>query len=167
MAVAVVIHPSGAGAEFVRPPKPGLLRHIRKRSIAIVVEQVILPQRRDENIVVAVIVEIADRNAHAVHFHGESGLPRYISKSSVVIVVIQREGGMPSRVSWPRSAIYKKNVQPAVVVVIQKRHAWAHRFGQPLFTEGTVVVDEVNPRGSRHIFKLRRSITSGTKRALL
>ena len=94
MAVAVVIDPGRARAEFVWSPEAGLLCHISEGAVAIVVEQVILAERSDEDVVVAVVVVVADGNAHAEHFDGETCFARHVGECPVVIVVIEGERGV-------------------------------------------------------------------------
>ena len=44
----------------------------------------------------------------------------------------------------PVLPVDQQNVGPAVVVVVDESAAGAHGFGQPLFSEGSVVVGEVD-----------------------
>src|SRR5258708_35534595 len=46
--------------------------------------------------------------------------------------------------SGPVCAIHQENVGIAIVVVVNECAAWTHGFGQPLFSEGPVVVGEVD-----------------------
>ena len=45
-AVAVVIHPGGAGGKFIRSPEPRGFGHICEGAVAIVVEEMALAERR-------------------------------------------------------------------------------------------------------------------------
>ena len=57
--VLVVIHPRGAGAEFVGPEEAGLLRDVLEDAV-VVAKQKALPERAHEQIVIAVVIEITD-----------------------------------------------------------------------------------------------------------
>ena len=48
-AVAIVVNPGGAGREFVWPPHARRLRHVGERPVAVVVEQMALAERGDED----------------------------------------------------------------------------------------------------------------------
>jgi hypothetical protein len=155
-AVAVVIHPRRARAEIVRSPKAGLSRHVGKRAVAIVAEEMILTERGDENIVAAIVVVIADRHAHSKHLDRQASFRRHVGKGSVVIVVIKRGMRRVIVMLWPIGAVYEENVLPAVVVVIEKRHAGAHRLRQKFLSVRAVVVREMNSRRSSDVFKVNR-----------
>ena len=60
-AVAIVVNPSSAGREFVRTPHAGGLCHLGKGAVSVVVKQMALAERSDEDIVEAVVVVVADR----------------------------------------------------------------------------------------------------------
>ena len=67
MAVTVVVHPGGAGAELLDSPQTRLLRDVGEGAIAVVAKKPALAQRGDKQVVVAVVVVIAHGHAHAVH----------------------------------------------------------------------------------------------------
>jgi len=48
-------------------------------------------------------------------------------------------------VAGPVHAVHKKNVRPAVIVVINEGHTRSHGFGKKFLPEGAIVVDEVEP----------------------
>ena len=66
-AVAVIVDPGGAGREFVRPPQSRRLGHVGESAVAVVVEEMALTERGDVEVVEAVVVVIADRDAEAEH----------------------------------------------------------------------------------------------------
>src|SRR5580698_1481204 len=150
-AVAIVIHPSRAGGELVRPPKPGRLSDVSKSSVAIVVEKMALADRSYENVVESVVVVIADGDAESEERNAEPGLTGHVGESAVMIIVVELQRARAVRmmqrgVSRPVLPVDQQNVGPSVVVVIDERAAGTHGFGKPLFAEGSVVVREVNGR---------------------
>ncbi len=66
LAVAIVVKERRGRAEFVRSPQPRLLRNVSKGSVVIIVEQMVLPERGDEQIIVSVIVVVADCHPETV-----------------------------------------------------------------------------------------------------
>ena len=46
-----------------------MLSHIGKRAVAVVAKEVALPKAGDKNIVVAVVIVIADGHAQSVHLN--------------------------------------------------------------------------------------------------
>ena len=98
----------------------------------------------DVDVVVAVVVVVADGAAHAVHLDVEAGLTRYVGKSSVVVVVVERGVGLARAVAGPVHGIDEENVLPAVVVVVDEADAAAHGFRQIFLAEGAAVVLEMN-----------------------
>ena len=103
-----------------------------------------MAERGDEDIVEAVVVVIADGNAHAKHFNGEASFLRDVSECAVVIVVIEGQRGAMAFLAGPVFSVDQEDVLPTVVVVIEESDAGAHCFGQPFFTGGGVVVSEVD-----------------------
>ena len=106
--------------------QPGLLRHIGKNALAIVVIQNVLTPAGDEDVVETVIVVVAHRNTCRPYTAAKAGLGGDILKSSIPVVVIQAD----CRLRWsrvgPSAARQHHDVLPAVVVIIQTRHATSH-----------------------------------------
>ena len=93
LAVPVVVHPRRAGGKFIRVPTSRGLGHIGERPVTIVVKEMALSERGDEEIVVSVVVVVADRRAEAKHRNRQSGLARHVREGAVVIVVIELQRG--------------------------------------------------------------------------
>src|SRR5215472_6146547 len=145
LAIAVVIHPGCAGGEFTRPPQPRRLGYIGKRAVAVVVEKMTLAEGRDEDIVEAVVIVIADCNPQAVEGNGQTGLAGDIAKGSIMVVVIELRRGRPHlRMSGPIRAIDQQNVGVTIVVVIDEGTAGPHSLRQILFPECAIVVYEAD-----------------------
>jgi hypothetical protein len=51
-------------------------------------------------------------------------------------------------------AIYQKNIGVAVIVIVDEGASGTHSFGQPLFSEGSIVMSKVNSRSSGDVAKL-------------
>src|ERR1700760_1357440 len=86
---AIVVDPGGTGGELVRSPHARCLAHIGEGAVTVVVEKMALSQGRDEKIVEAVVIVIADCHAKSVHRKREAGFAGHIRESAVVIVVIE------------------------------------------------------------------------------
>ena len=71
------------------PQSPAALVTSVKRAVAVVVKQMALAERGDEDVVVAVVVVIADGDAESEHGTARPALRGHIGESSVVIVVIE------------------------------------------------------------------------------
>ena len=98
----------------------------------------------DVDVVVAVVVKVANRAAHAVHLHVEPGLVRHIGEGTVVIVVVERRVRFLFSVTGPVHRVDEENVGPAVVVVVDDADAAAHGLGQKLGAECAAVVFEMD-----------------------
>src|ERR1700677_1791398 len=114
----------------------------------------ILAERRNKNVVVAVVVKIADGHAHAVQFHAQPGFLRYIGKRPVLIVVIQRQRGVLAHMPRPVHTVDEHDVLPAIVVVIDEADAGAHGFREPFLSENTRIVLEWNSVRARYASKM-------------
>ncbi len=143
-AIAVIVHPGGAGGKFVRAPQAGGLGHIVEGSVAVVVKQMALPQRGDEKILKAIVVVIAHGHSQTEHGNRQAGFASDVGEASVVVVVIQLERGGCTRMAGPVFAIDQHDVGPSVVVVVNEGAARAHGFGKIFFSKSAVVMDEAD-----------------------
>ena len=95
--------------------------------------------RGDVKIFEAVIIVIADRDAHAVTNTLQAGFFGHVFESAIGFLVVKaipvtragllRDSALGSRVLEGR-AIHQENVEAAVVVVVEKRDAATHGFEQ-------------------------------------
>ena len=122
---------------------------------AFVVEQVIAVHRGDVEIVPAVVIVIAHRDAHAVDFDIETAAPRDVRERAAIALVKSRRGVPAAR--NPVLAVQQQGVQFTVAIRVEKRHAGAHRFRQPLLARASRVVGEPDARRRRHIGEADRN----------
>ena len=159
-AVAVVVHPRGAGRKFVRSPHSSGPCDIGECSIAVVVEQMTLAQRGDEEIVKPVVVVITHRNSQSEHRNRESRLPRHIGERAIAVVVVELQScGAGVSAAGKISSIDKNDVGIPVVVVVDKRAARPHGLRQPFLAEGAVVVSEMDSGLGCDVAKVNLRVT--------
>src|SRR5262249_32056068 len=130
-------------------------RHVGECPITIIVIEHVTTVTGEVDIRKPVVIIIPRRNAHAIvrlARAGESRLLGDVRKATVVILTVQTVpvGWVAAgELSWQfnrvveSAAVYKKNVDQPIVVVIQQGHSAAHRFNQVLLRRGGVVVNEV------------------------
>src|SRR5450631_1168676 len=104
-----------------------------------------LAECSDENIVVPIIVIIADGNSKAEHGDSETSFSSHVGKCAVVIIVIKLRSSLRSWMSGPILAIHQQDVRPAVIVVINKCAAGPHGFRKIFLSESAIVVNEMDP----------------------
>ncbi len=75
------------------PQSPGGFGHVGESAVAVVVEEMALADGGNENIVEAVVVVVADRDAHSKERNAEAGLARHVGEGPVVIVVVELHRG--------------------------------------------------------------------------
>ena len=92
-AVTVVIDPCGAGGKLIGTGQTGRFGDIAECSVAIVVEEMALPERGDEYVVMAVVVVVADCGAQAEHRYRQSRLASNVGKGAIVIVMVELRRG--------------------------------------------------------------------------
>src|SRR5579862_805316 len=109
----------------------------------------VLPVTGDIQIGEPVVVVITHGHTDAVHFYVQARGMGYVGESAVTIVPVKvygalsgKLGGMPR----PVHAVHQDDIQPPVVVVVEKRAAGAQRFRKVLLPESAVVVLEGNSR---------------------
>src|SRR5258708_24849545 len=110
----------------------------------------------NKDVVIAVIVIVANRHAHAIDIQAESRGGGNVSKCSVAIIVVEPQRISASAfMSGPAFAVDEQDVGIAVIVVINKRAARAQGFRQVFLTEGTIVVDKTNAGGLGDVSELK------------
>ena len=132
VAVAIVIHkrttsiPARAFACYAR-----LLADVGKRSVTIVVIQDILAVIGYEQIVPSIVVVVANADALAPARVSHSSLGRNVSEGTIAVVAEKmRRGFAAGGKAFQPPAIYQKNIEPAIVIVIIKSHSAARCFQQ-------------------------------------
>src|SRR6266704_1847201 len=135
-AVAVVIEPGTAGAPadlFV--VDAGFAGDIGKGAVAVVVKEDVVSPEAAEEVVPAVVVVVADANAGLPAGAGEAGFFGDVGEGAVAIVFVKMGGwgfaGGP--VGIEASSIGEIDVQPAVMVVVEKGKAAALGFNNVFF----------------------------------
>src|SRR6202035_5461209 len=125
MAVAVIVDECAAGAPAsLFSGDSGLLAHVGKSSVAVVVVENVLAVVSYEQIFEAVVVVVSDANALAPAAMAQSSSGGHVGKCAVAIVLEQvRCGFVPSGKTFQSPAVHQKNVEPTVVVIIVERHA--------------------------------------------
>ena len=98
--VVVIIKPHGTRGES-RIAHSGLGSHVSKLAVAQIVEKMIGTDGGDVNIVISVVVIVADGTTKSIHLDSEASLPGHIGKRAVFIVVIERGEGFAGLMSWP------------------------------------------------------------------
>ena len=136
MAVAIVVEKSAAGAPahlFV--VDSGFARHVGKCAVAVVVEQNVVSPEAAEEIVPAVVVVVADADAGLPAGARQAGFFGDVGECSVAIIFVELRGRRLSRRPFLVEArsVGQINVEPSVVVVIEKCDAAAFGFDDVAF----------------------------------
>ena len=117
----------------------GLIGYIGKRAVAVVVIQLVAAVAGNEHIFVAIVVVVGDSYAHAVAHALQAGLLRDVLKRAVGLLVVHavpvlrpgllRNGSFGCGIGVG-CAIHQKQIEPAVIIAIEERHARAHGLNQ-------------------------------------
>src|SRR5579863_9031674 len=118
--------------------------HIDKSSLPGVFEKPILAHTGNQDVRKSVVVVIAHRHAHSVHFDIESGVVSYVGESSIAIVVIEPKRRRLPLVAGPVHAVDQENVLPAIAIVVEKGASRSKGFRKKLASVGAAVVLEMN-----------------------
>jgi hypothetical protein len=111
-----------------------------------VAEESVAAARGDEQVRPAVVVVVADRDAHAVEFDVQPARGGHVLVAASAIAVQGRRGSAAGgwRIAGPRAAVDEEEVRLAVAVEVEHRDAGAHRFGQEFLAGGAVEVREAD-----------------------
>src|SRR5579862_1153614 len=141
--VVVVIHPGGARG----PSGAGdacTSRYIGERPIAVIVIQSAVAIAGNEQVFVAIIVVVAHGNASRVAASGESSLLSHVFKRAVRFLMIESVpvcgaillgNGTLGHGIVNASAVGKKDVETAVIIIVKHGDAGPHCFEQ-VFARG-------------------------------
>ena len=88
-AVAIEVEPERRRAECLAPAEAARLGDVDECALAGVAEQTVLADAGDEDVGKAVVVVVADGDAHAVHLDVEAGAAGDIGERAVAIVAIE------------------------------------------------------------------------------
>ena len=152
-AVAVGVEECAAGAPACFRDQPGTVGDVLECPVAAIAEQAVLAPERDVEIVEAVIVVVAGARALPPPGNRQAGARRHIFECPVAAIAIQvARGLLAARKPFQRRAVDEKQIEPAVVVVVERGHAAAGRLEQE-FVGGLTAVDggRGEPRLPRHV----------------
>src|SRR5262249_52710248 len=99
-----------------------------------------LAKRRDEQIVVAVVVVVAHRDSKPKHWNREPRFRSHVRERAIVVIAIQLQRGLSTGPARPVLAIDQQNVRPSVVVIINEGATRPQGFREIFFSERAVVV---------------------------
>src|SRR4029078_8122858 len=111
-----------------------------------------------QNVRKTIVVIVADRDTHAVHFEIETSLAGDISEGSIAIVVIEAQGAAGALVLGPVHSVDQQNVLPTIGVVIEKGTTGTQRLGKRLSAESSTVVVEFKPRLFSDVYEAKAGV---------
>ncbi len=125
----------------------GRLGDVFEVPLAIVAEEIAAVDRCHVNVGVAIVVVVAHGDALAIKCFVEPGLLGDVLEVALAVVAVQGLSGRGlDLVAGPERRVDEEQVLVAVAIVVEERHARAHRFGQELLSQRTVIVDERDAR---------------------
>ena len=155
MAVVVVIEET-RGTRPASASDACFCRNISERSVAIIVVQDILPIIRDKQVGIAIVVVVAYGHRYSIIAIARIGQPgglRDVCKASVAILAVQpipvaRIAALKIlrnvQVLSDSSTVHEKNIQEAVVVVVEQRNPARHRLDQEFLSGRRILEDEIH-----------------------
>ena len=139
-AVAVVIHERAARAPACAGDEPRAGGDVFERAVAAVPEQTVLTPESHEQIGEAVVVVVSCARPLSPADERKARLCGHVFEGAVRAVAIQVTRGLPAlREPFERGAVDEEQIEEAVVVVIEHRHAAAGRLEQVLVRALTAI----------------------------
>ncbi len=128
MAVAVVIDEAAAGAPL-RPghEEAGFAGDVGEGAVAVVAEQYVPVVVSEEDVFEAVVIVVGDGDARNPAGAREAGFRGHVGESAVAVVAIEAIAGAFGR-GAEAGAAEREDIEPTVVVVIEKGDAAAYGF---------------------------------------
>jgi hypothetical protein len=150
--VAVVVEEGGGDRPeravlLVAAREAGGLGHVGEGGVAVVAEERVAAQAGHEEVAVAVAVVVGGDDAQVVAAAGDAGGLGHVRERAVAAVVVQAvpEARLVLLERLDRSAVHHVEVEPAVVVVVEERHAGDHRLRLVAPLRPARVGDEADP----------------------
>jgi hypothetical protein len=149
MAIAVVVEERAAGVPpRLRLRQPRMRGHIGECAIAIVTKERVLSVVADKKIVEAIVVVVAHAAGLPPSAPREAGSGRHIGERAVAVVLEEMAGGFRLFCeALQPPAVDQKDVQPAIVVIVVKRHAAAGSF-EKIFVLPLAAIDSFRVQSS-------------------
>ena len=133
--VAVVVGPGRAGHEAAAA-HAGFFSHVLEFAISQATVERAAAEAGDENVQLAVIVEVGDRNSHAPALARQTGRLRDVRELEVGVLMVEGDERIAaSTIAIDGRAIHHGNVQFAVMVAIEKSNSAAHGFDDVVLLE--------------------------------
>ena len=147
--IVVVVEPACANrphllAMSVRTGDAGFRGDISEGAVAIIAEELVAGDIRDEDVGIAIVVEIPDSHSHSVPSSSDAGLFCHVGEGAVVIVAEEPVpvGGRGLLERGYFRAVNAVDVKETIVVVVEQRDAGHHSLGLVLIRRGTVSGNE-------------------------
>src|SRR5215475_205239 len=138
-------------------PDAGFLGDVGKRTVSIVVIQLVSAKAGDVEICPAIVVVIGRTRSHAEAGHTNTGLRGHIGERTVLIIAVQTmPGSRRFLLVGEGTTIHKENIRPAIVVVIEDDAAASHRFGHVLLRTRAVFVLKSDSRSGGDVREMHR-----------
>ena len=159
--VVIQVHP-GRRSGPATAPHACLVRHVGESAVAVVVIKTVAAIAGDEEILVAVVVVIGNRNAHAVADSLQTRLLSDVLERSIGLLVVHAIPVFGPGLLWNEAlrsrigigcAVDQEEIETAVVIAVEQGNAGAHRLNQ-VFARGVRrLMQEVHSRLLRNIDK--------------
>src|ERR1700728_3883506 len=151
-AVVVIVKPPRSDRPRLtlskRTADPSFLRHLRKGTVSVIVEQLISVESSDVQIDKAVIVVVTSGDTHGIAGARQTGLFGDVCESSVSIVA--KESVIKGRTAFFQRrncrSVGKEDIQQTVVVVIEERDAARHCLYRVALRANTILQFEMDIR---------------------
>src|SRR5690606_28951927 len=144
MPVTIRIEEHGGPAPLLRTRDPGLSAHFGEDA-AVIAEEHILVQGREEEILIAVVVEVGHNDPEAIGLDvPEAGLMRGFDEGAVALIAKKPETLHPAVGPLSESpAANQQDVEPPIPVVVDEASPTPDDLRRPCLTESTIVVVEL------------------------
>src|SRR5437762_1182644 len=166
MTVAIKVHETATGApKSLLAPQSRGLGYVGEGAVAIIAVEEVLPKPRNENVVKAVVIVIANANAASPTNRAQSGFFRDICESAIAIVLVKAIGRALGSAFQARSR-QNENVHPPVVVVVNEGAAATSRLENVLrFLAAAVDDRRTQTRVPAHIHEITMERPAGGSRS--
>ena len=136
--VAIIVQKTAACApRLFRAGDTSFFGDIREGPVAIIVVEDVVPPIADKQIVEAIVIIVTDATSLSPTRMGQTSLLSDIRKGPVTVVVKEVTRGLTIALTQLEArTVYQKNVDPAIIVVIEEGYAATHLFQQKLLVRG-------------------------------
>jgi hypothetical protein len=159
VAVCIEVQETSTGAHLFARRHTGRLGHVRERAVPVISVKEIRPEIVQVKVRIPIVVVITHADSQMVGTIGQTGGHGHVGELPTAIVSIERiaRRRFRHRSSGQRGPVQEQNIDPAIIVVIERGKTRSNGFNNEPASRTAVGVYEINAGLPCHFLELNRT----------